>query len=373
MIIQYYHEIVGHSGTQQVLSATRERFWIICGNSSVRHYLKECRKCRFWKAPTGQQLMAPLPECRVTPGKPPFTCTGVDYFGPVLVRIGRSQVKRYGCIFTCLASRAVHIELASSLSASSFLQAFFRFVHRRPGVKKMFSDRGSNFVMAERELRDEITRWNKQLIHDSLRQKGIEWHFNPPLSPSQGGVWEIIVKSVKRILQNLTGEKILDEESLRTFIVEVEWILNNRPLTSVSDHPSDLAALTPTSVLTGSTDPSLPPDTFMKADGYKRSWRAVQWMAEQFWTRWRKEYMLSLQKRQKWLHTSRNLKPGDLVLMVNENCKRGSWPKALVTEAFPDNDNIVRNVRVKTATASYDRDVRKLCLLEASDEIENKA
>ena len=311
--------------------------------------------------------MAPLPKCRITPGNPPFSSTGVDYFGPLLVKIGRNQVKRYGCLFTCLASRAVHIELSSSLSASSFLQAFFRFVHRRAGVKQMFSDRGSNFLMAERELRDGLYRWNQQQIHDSLRQKGIEWHFNPPLAPSQGGVWEIMVKSVKRILRLLTNEKILDEESLHTFVVEVESILNNRPLTSVSDHPDDLAALTPMSVLTGSIDASLPPDVFIKADGYKRSWRSVQWMADQFWIRWKKEYMLTLQKRQKWLHASRNLRTGDLVLMVDENCKRGCWPKAIVIETFPDSDNIVRNVRVKTATASYDRDVRKLCVLEACD------
>ena len=139
----------------------------------MRHYLKDCKLCRLWKAQACKQLMAPLPKCRVSAGNPPFTCTGVDYFGPILIKVGRSHVKRYGCLFTCMASRAIHIEIANSLNASSFLQAFFRFIHRRGRVKEMYSDRGSNFVLAERELREEIQRWNQQEIHSSLRQKGV--------------------------------------------------------------------------------------------------------------------------------------------------------------------------------------------------------
>jgi len=324
LIVQHYHELVGHSGTQHVLGATSEKFWILHGNSTVRHYLKECRKCRLWKVQVNQQLMAPLPKCRVTPGNSPFAGTGVDYVGPMLLNIGRSHVKRYGCIFTCMASRAVHLELSSSLSASSFLQAFFRFVHRRPGAKKMFSDHGSNFVMGARELRDGVNRWNQQKMHDSLRQKGIEWYFNPPLSPNSGGAWESMVKSVKRILRLLTEERILDEESLHTFLIEVEWILNNRPLTAVSDHPDDLSTLTPVSILTGCVASSFPPDVFVRADGYRRSWRAVQRMANQFWKRWKREYLLLLQQRPKWLQPFRNLRVGDIFLMVDEDSKRGS-------------------------------------------------
>ena len=102
-----------------------------------------------------------------------------------------------------MASRAVHLEVACSLEANSFLQAFFRFIHRRGGVSEIFSDNGTNFAMAERELRVRIKRWNQQLIHKSLSQKGIKWHFNPPHSPSSGGAWEILVKLVKKILRSL--------------------------------------------------------------------------------------------------------------------------------------------------------------------------
>jgi len=165
LIVQFYHVQQGHCGTQSVLSATREKFWIVKGNSSVRHYLKECRQCRCYKQQACKQLMAPLPKCRVTSGMLAFTCTGVDYFGPILVKMKRSHAKRYGCIFTCMASRAVHLEVACSLEVNSFLQACFRFIHRRGGVSEIFSDNGTNFVMAEREICAGIKRWNQQLIH----------------------------------------------------------------------------------------------------------------------------------------------------------------------------------------------------------------
>ena len=195
----------------------------------------------------------------------------------------------------------------------------------------MFSDRGSNFILAERELRDGVRRWNQQQLHESLRQKDVKWTFNPPLSPSSGGAWEILVKGVKKILYTLTGERTLDDESLCTFLIEVEFILNNRPLTPVSGDPDDLKALTPMSILTGSLDCTFPPDVFVGADGYRRSWRTVQLMADIFWKRWTKEYLPMLQLRQKWLQPARNLRVGDVVLMCDANSKRGAWPKALVT------------------------------------------
>jgi len=157
----------------------------------------------------------------------------------------------------------------------------------------------------------------------------------------------------------------LDDESLQTFFVEIESILNNRPLTPVSDDPNDFSALTPMSFLHGSIDPVFPLDVFIESDGYRRSWRRVQLLADRFWARWLKQYLPMLQLRQKWLQPTRNLRVGDLVLMKNEAVRRGNWPKALVTDIFPDQDGIVRRVRIRTAASSYLRDVRKLCLLEA--------
>jgi len=184
LIVKFYHVQQGHCGTQSMLSATREKFWIVKGISSVRHYLKECKQCRCCKQQACKQLMAPLPKCCVTSGMPAFTFTGVDYFGPILVKVKRSHAKRYGCIFTWMATRAVHLEVACSLDANSFPQAFFRFIHRRGGISEIFSDNGTNFVMAERERRAGIKRWNQQLVHKSLSQKGL-MAFQPSAFPKQ--------------------------------------------------------------------------------------------------------------------------------------------------------------------------------------------
>ena len=159
-------------------------------------------------------------------------------------------------------------------------------------------------------------------------------------------------------------DRTLTDESLYTFLVEVEWIMNTRPLTPVSDSPNDFSALTPMSLLCGSLDALLPPDVF-PSGRIPPFLERVQLLADLFWRRWMKEYLPLLQRRQKWLQPQRNLKVGDLMLVSDEHAKRGAWPKAIVEETFPDGDGTVR--RVRTASTDYLRDVRKLCLPEASD------
>ena len=134
--------------------------------------------------------MADIPEKRLTPNKPPFSYVGVDYFGPFMIRSGRSDIKRYGIIFTCLTIREIHLEIASTLEASSFIQALKQFIARRSQVTKIWSVNGSNFVGGERELRESLQKSNKAQIHDFLLQKGIVWLFNPPGASHHGGVWK---------------------------------------------------------------------------------------------------------------------------------------------------------------------------------------
>ena len=110
LIIHHYHQ-VGHVGATQVLAAIRKKFWILKGGTAVRRVISKCIKCRRWNAKPGKQIMAPLPIARITPRDPPFTSVGIDYFGPIPVKLKRSRVKRYGCIFTCLTMRAIHIEV----------------------------------------------------------------------------------------------------------------------------------------------------------------------------------------------------------------------------------------------------------------------
>ena len=171
LIISFYHHASGHSGTEHVLSMIRERFWIVKARAVVRKSLNSCFNCRKRQAPVGEQKMANLPQERITPDKPPFTYVGVDCFGPFLVRRGRSQVKTYGVVFTCLTVRAIHIAVVHSLDTDSFLNSIHRFIARRGKPEEMRSDNGGNFVRGVKELRSAIDGWNQEVISESLLQR----------------------------------------------------------------------------------------------------------------------------------------------------------------------------------------------------------
>ena len=367
LIVLHAHAAEGHSGPLHTLAKIREKYWVVRGHATVRKVLNTCTICRVRRASPGQQFMAPLPTPRVTPGRAPFASCGVDYAGPLLTRVGRSNTKRYICLFTCLATRAVHLEMACALDIDSFLEAFTRFSNRRGTPEELWSDNATNFVGANKELRDSIRDWNQTNIQSSLARRGVTWKFNPPAASHQGGVWERMVRSVKRVLNVIAGGLVMTDESLSTLLTEVERIVNSRPITAVSSDPRDLEALTPHHLLTGRTDATLPLGKFIHADGYRKSWRLVGLKADQFWSRWVKEYLPLLQHREKWLVPKRNLRVGDLVLIAGESMTRGQWPKGLIEETFAGKDGLVRSARVRTATSpALIRDVRKLHLLEAS-------
>lgn len=365
LILQDSHERLGHSGRNHVLSHVRQKYWIIDALSSIRRMLSRCTICRRQHGASGTQMMADLPRNRVVPDEPPFTRTGVDLFGPFNIKRGRSSVKRYGVIFTCLACRAVHIEIATSLETDSFIQALRRFIARRGQVKEMRSDNGTNFVGADHELRKAIKEWNTSQIENSLLQRDIRWLFNPPSGSHHGGVWERIIRSIRTIMGSTLREQNLDEEGLQTFFCECEAILNSRPITMPSNDINDLEALTPQHLLLLKTNPNLPPGLFHKDDTYARKrWRQVQYMSDLFWKRWTKEYLPQLQKRQKWNHPSRNFIPGDVVLIVDESAPRGAWLMGRIVKTMEDEHGVVRKVRVKTKTNELERPITKLCLLQ---------
>lgn len=160
--------------------------------------------------------MAELPRERVTPEKPPFTFTGIDYFGPFYVKVKRIIMKRYGVIFTCLVIRVVHLEIAHSLDTDSFIMALRRFIARRGQVQIMYSDNGTNLVGGSRELQEAISSWNQLQIHDFLLQKEIKWHFNPPSASHFGGAWERCIRTVRKVLDALMKEQVLTDECLKT-------------------------------------------------------------------------------------------------------------------------------------------------------------
>ena len=368
LIVRHYHLKSGHSGLEHVLSLIREQFWILKARTAVKSVLVDCFDCKRRQAPLGEQKMADLPADRVTPEKPPFTFVGIDCFGPFVVRRGRSLVKRYGVLFTCLSIRAIHLEVAHSLDTDSFINAMRRFIALRGQHEEVRSDNGGNFVRGEKELREAIAGWNQQRIGEFLLQRDVRWLFNPPGGSHHGGAWERCIRTVRKVMGALTREQILDDEGLATLMCEVMSIVNGRPITKISDDPRDMEALTPNHLLLLRSGPSAPPGLFAKDDMYSRKrWRQVQYLADVFWRRWIKEYLPSLQERQKWNRSRRNFAVDDIVLVADANCPRSCWPLGRVLDVQGNaKDGFVRRVTVKTKASILQRPIDKIVFLESS-------
>ena len=375
LLLMKTHRDVGHLGRNTMQARLRQYYWIIGASAAIRRLLSKCIICIKYRCRSMHQKMADLPVERITPDEPVFSTVGVDYFGPLQVKRGRAVVKRYGVLFTCLVTRAVHLEVAYSLDADSCINAIRRFIARRGTVKLFRSDNGTNLVGAEREMREDIAKWNQHHFQESLLQHAVTWVFNPPSASHFGGVWERLIRSVRKILFSLMKEQMvrLDDESLQTLFCEVESIMNSRPITSVSSDPNDLDVLTPNHLLLLQPGRGLPCGTFSKADNYsRRRWLQIQYLSNIFWSRWRREYLPLLQERQKWLQPQRNVTVGDLVLIM-DNTPRNAWTLGRVLSTIPDNKGLVRVVTIKTATSTLQRPIHKLCLvLEADLDSSNK-
>jgi hypothetical protein len=367
LIVRHAHEwLSGHSGREYVLSVTRERFWIPRVRPLINSVLRNCVLCKRLRGALGSQRMADLPKERVTPHKPPFSSIGIDCFGPFYVKRGRSNEKRYGCLFTCLAMRAIHIEKLSSLDTDSFINAFIRFTSRRGIPERIRTDNGTNFVGGQREMKEAIDKWNdSQKAQNHLLIQNIQWDFNPPRASHMGGIWERQIRTVRKVLNAILRNQVLDDERLDTIFCEAESIVNGRPLTSVSGNPSDPQPLTPNHLLLLRGSAPVIPGHFTKGDAYGRRWRHVQFIADQFWKRWLREYLPTLQLRDKWIKPQRNMAEGDIVLILDEASPRQTWPLGRVVKTFPGRDGLVRSAQVKTKWTVLTRPVHKLCLLKA--------
>ena len=184
LVLRDAHEKVGHQGREHTLGKIRERFWTVGAGSLVRSLVRSCVTCRRVNAVPQKQMMSDLPEDRVTPGTPPFEFIGLDVFGPVLVKRGRTETKRYGLMGTCLVTRAVHVDVLQSLRTDSLINAISRIVARRGPIKKIRSDLGTNMVGADNELRSELAGLDRSKLQQFALRDGIEWVFNPPRPPT---------------------------------------------------------------------------------------------------------------------------------------------------------------------------------------------
>ena len=346
LIVRHYHRALGHAGREHVLSVIRQKYWILGARSLVKNVSRQCVTCRKRSANPMKQRMGDLPKERLVPYQPPFTYTGQDFFGPFHVKRGRSTMKVYGCIFVCFNSRAVHIEDVSSLETDAFIQALRRFIAVRGCPKEIWSDNGTNFTGAEKELRRSVKELNAETIEKEFHSKEVEWYscplpkwqFQPPTASNMSGVWERLIRSVRKAMKGVLGDPnaTIGCETLRTVFAEVTAILNDRPLCPCSDDPNDAEALTPNHFLLQRKNIVVPPGVFGKGDIYGcRQWRQAQFLADCIWTRWLREYIPMLQRRQKWILDRRNLAVNDLVLIADSSLPRSRWLLGRVTRTFP--------------------------------------
>ena len=376
LLVGHHHEKVKHQGKHFTEGAVRAAgLWIIGGKRLVSSIIHKCVICRKLRGRQMLQQMADLPADRLQPG-PPFTSVGVDAFGPWNIvtrrtRGGQANSKRWAIIFTCLTTRAIHIEVVEEMSSSSFINSLRRFVAIRGSVKSFRSDRGTNFVGATDSLKIDAINVEEGKVKAFLYNSGTVWIFNPPHSSHMGGVWERMIGVARRILDSLLlGQhgSHLTHEVLTTLMAEVCAIVNSRPLLPVSSDPDCPQILSPSSLLTQKFDPVVEPLLdFDPQNMYKAQWQRVQTLADMFWSRWQHDYLQTLQRRHKWQSPESNLKSGDVVLLQDDETSRGEWPMAIVVNAIKSEDGKVRKAEVRVSKEgkpfTYTRPICKLIQL----------
>ena len=368
LIVRHYHEKGYHvAGTNHTLSALSQRFWILKGREEIRECENNCKECQRRKFKASEQIMAPLPSIRLKKPLQAFGRVSVDYGGPFVTiqGRGRKRTKRYLCLFTCLMSRAVHLEMAYALDTDSFLNAFYRMVCRRGKPEEVLSDNGTNFVGANAELKALVDQLDENRIKSSMANKGIKWHFNPPAGPHFGGVFETMIKSAKKAIYSILSNADVTDEELSTAFNGAEDLINSRLLTYQSSNIKDEIPLTPNHFLFGRTGGQFAPESVDENDfSPKKRWRRAQELVKHIWNRWMKEWLPQLNKRHKWLKIQKDFKIGDVVLVLSTDIGRGKWQIARILDVFPGKDGHIRVVKVKIGDSEYIRPISKLCPLE---------
>lgn len=257
-IICEMHERHHHAGIKATLYNIRQKFWILDGHNQVRKIVRNCVRCFRYRAKTIQYKMGNLPIARVRESVP-FLHTGIDFAGPFYIKErkyrNRNRIKVYVCIFVCMSIKAIHLELVSDLTSDGFIAALRRFTARRGLPVHIYSDNGTNFVGANNQLKELHALFNSDEHKDATNrfasENRIVWHFIPPAAPHYGGLWESAVRMFKHHFKRVIGDSLFTFEELNTFVIEVEGVLNSRPITNISPDPNNLLVLTPAHYMIG--------------------------------------------------------------------------------------------------------------------------
>ena len=379
----YLHDLLCHCGPTLLLAYSGSKLHIIGARRLSRRVCSKCVTCRRTKPRTQKQFMAELPAPRVN-ASPPFTNCGMDFAGPFTIKLGRIRqpvlIDAFICVFICLATKAVHLEVVSEETTPAFEAALQRFISRRGCPQHLYSDNGGNFVGARNRLTKLYKILNSQKSDEDIRHylsthHQITWHNIPAYSPHMGGLWEAAVKQMKKHLLRVMGVRRYTFEELTTIACRIEAFLNNRPLLPLTSHSIDgVTALTPGHFLLNKTPSIYPedPNPLQRID-LKQKWDLCQAVTQQWWTRWHKEYLNSLQARTKWQTTSTNLRVGDIVaIRPRGKFIPSHWPIGRIVSTLPGKDGRVRVVNIKNKSGTLQRSVTQVALIYRPGEEEDE-
>ena len=363
LIIQHIHQC-GHSGVAATVAKSRKKYWIIRAHDLAKTIKFRCVICREVAVKVETQVMADLPQNRLAPFTPPFHFTSCDYFGPYQVKIGRNKTtKHYGVLFTCLNTRAVHLELATDCSTMELMQVLRRFFAVRGLPALMISDNGSQMVGAERELQAMVKGLDTDGLKEFCADKGMKWQFATPAAPHQNGCAEALVKSCKLTLKKAIGDQVLTPFELHTCLLEVANLVNQRPIGRIPNDPDDGSYICPNDILLGRASSQVPQGPFRQTQNPRHRFEFVQKIVDSFWTRWTRDVFPSLLPRKKWHAEKRNVRVDDFVIMQSPNAVRGKWNVGRIINVYPGRDGRVRNVKVKTRDGEYQRPISKIAVI----------
>ncbi|XP_064463564.1 uncharacterized protein LOC135374554 [Ornithodoros turicata] len=367
VVVDAHHRVL-HAGVQDTLSQVRSKFWILRGRQATRRVLHTCLTCRKHHPQLGTAPTAPLPRERITESEP-FGVVGVDFAGPLYLRGSSSSSKAYIVLFSCGVTRAVHLELSSSMNLPDFLLAFRRFISRRGMPSCVYSDNARTFHKCSAVL----SLVAAADVQDFAAQRRIEWRFIIERAPWWGGWWERLMRTVKEALRRSLGRGCLTFEELTTTLCEVEAVVNSRPLTHVGTDAGDPEPLTPSHFLLGKRATSLPNDQAWEAvpsSGGRhelyQSLESVRKAKRKFWTQWKREYLLLLRSAHHGATAEETLfNEGDVVLVQEDRVRPPFWKVGRVTRVIRGRDGVVRACVVRLPNgSSVARPVQRLSRLE---------
>ena len=348
LVAKHQHEQLGHKGVSANVAQIRSKYWIIGIRNIVRKLVRGCVGCIERHKVRVEQIMSSLPVERLKPC-PPFTNTGVDYFGPFTIKgevQKRVRSKCYGVIFACMTSRAIHVDLSQNYSCDAFLQVVRRFCSIRGWPQTFFSDNGTQIVAASKELKQVISDLDQETLHRYSVNHGTTWKFSPASAPWYNGHVEALVKSVKKCLNSTLRERILSFCELQTVMYEVAQIVNQRPIGTHPSSPEDGSYICPNDLILGRASSDVPQGPLMSRVSDKYRFDHLQNVVEEYWKKWSKDVFPNLCIQPKWHVQKRTVKIGDIVMIEDSNQLRGKWRLGIVNEILPSEDGRVRKVKV---------------------------